>query len=895
MKNNLLVSSKIISNTVSGIGNKALTVSEIRYLYDKDATVFGIFLLPTDSLCLDIDLFERFKVADMKLYMSTANRNSGLSKINFQYKNIELESYTTCGKDYNEEYFYATGFPTIYAPRYVRITISGIDATLYECEITNDDSLIGFGELGEDTVKYIDHDLDSYDILPIFNNSPLGTKPVTAYIAIDRKFDETDKYIKIANNKDGPYKGVNDDSQLSNEPYSVLSSHYKAQCNWDKGVFDDTTVTGEKVIIDPISLAGVGYYTTPVLDAVDKLNRPYFSASYTTYSGLSVSWNPGAGNIVKIRSSDIEPLSFTKFFFIYKQNMTAAVYAYIGDLTTGIKTTEYLSTTPELPYNIIFDRNNMKYVVLQNSGRVCKYPYIYDPEIVTNRLEYDSGPSSNYNINDNWELDVEGNVWGFGTYGAYSLYVFSSITNTVKTLINNGSNPLLRYLSVSLIDNSCWYTDIGSNSLKHINFSGALMQSISLNKPTFVAALPDGGCLVYDEPTSIIHWYSYTGDLVKEINYTYNKKIVSMRYGLYRKEELTTHPFIWILTESNYVLRYSFDGVVLMEQGMVSATSIHPFFGGCLVHSNDSKKTYQLNNNGETVYVWDYGGLDGTIGIRPCPVVITYPQFKESLANQSTFNLSTGNQPILPLNDDPIWGSGHDNGWTEIDSAWTRLPVGKYYQFKFRLNSTALEVPIVNPSFEQISPWGWSGYDSTFRSSTAYSGSYSSCSNGSGALYGHQDIQLSTIANINFAVLDSIQLGYIFSSRCWVRANQERTEFYLTLWQYNSANTLLSTSCSAKVTALNYWRPLYLNTKIVPTTRKITFRFDMVSSNYAYVDNISAKLIHSPSIDAVIFSNPTQIPDIQPQSYGNLYIKKEIPIDAQYKEYETKLKCWWGN
>ena len=102
---NLIKSSFIKSLTVSGTGNRELTVLERRSLYDDNTTSSGISLLGTDLLYLDIDLLNRVSIDELKLYIDVpGDRTAALIKVNFYYKNLESENYNI-DTDFFEEFF----------------------------------------------------------------------------------------------------------------------------------------------------------------------------------------------------------------------------------------------------------------------------------------------------------------------------------------------------------------------------------------------------------------------------------------------------------------------------------------------------------------------------------------------------------------------------------------------------------------------------------------------------------------------------------------------------------------------------------------------------------------------------------------------------------------------
>jgi uncharacterized membrane protein len=50
----------------------------------------------------------------------------------------------------------------------------------------------------------------------------------------------------------------------------------------------------------------------------------------------------------------------------------------------------------------------------------------------------------------------------------------------------------------------------------------------------------------------------------------------------------------------------------------------------------------------------------------------------------------------------------------------------------------------------------------------------------------------------------------------------------------------------------------------------------------------------SPEINKLIVPEPIKITSINPQESKPVYVKVDFPTSAENKEYESKLRCWWG-
>ena len=161
---NLINSGTIESTIISGTGNKILTTDELKSLYDNNTTSSGVSLLVSDILYLDVDIGYRVKIDDIKLFIYVdGDRQDALTKVNFYYKNNSNDDFVMCSKAYNDDTFYPTNFPDLFAPRYTRIVIDSLEGFVYEFQILNDDIQVSFGENGNESVLFLDQVIDGYD------------------------------------------------------------------------------------------------------------------------------------------------------------------------------------------------------------------------------------------------------------------------------------------------------------------------------------------------------------------------------------------------------------------------------------------------------------------------------------------------------------------------------------------------------------------------------------------------------------------------------------------------------------------------------------------------------------------------------------------------------------
>ena len=306
-KYNLINNGIIYSLTSSGTGNKSLSYSQLSSLIDGNTTSSGVLLSTSDNLYLEADLGNRIKIHDIRLYLEDLNI---LDNIDFYYKNEETDSYTICSKGVTTDYYYAT-IPDISAPQIVLVTISGVDTTIYEYKILNNDYIVGFGEDGSASGVYLEQtpmgqESNPYSVA-IYNNST-SQYPADAYVVVDITGTVADSYVTISTTEDGTYYGVTDGITITD---NNVSSRY----TWNKGTFDNvsvvndtylqiTSVTASTALANRLSVipaSFVGISGQPWL--YDSTDNAVYSVHYdgdlklykydlTTYTWTYISWLP---------------------------------------------------------------------------------------------------------------------------------------------------------------------------------------------------------------------------------------------------------------------------------------------------------------------------------------------------------------------------------------------------------------------------------------------------------------------------------------------------------------------------------------------------------------------------------------------------------------------------
>jgi hypothetical protein len=80
------------------------------------------------------------------------------------------------------------------------------------------------------------------------------------------------------------------------------------------------------------------------------------------------------------------------------------------------------------------------------------------------------------------------------------------------------------------------------------------------------------------------------------------------------------------------------------------------------------------------------------------------------------------------------------------------------------------------------------------------------------------------------------------------------------------------------------WKEIDINDNILPAKTYHQFKLKLTSE----FDTIS------PEINKLIVPEPIKITSINPQESKPVYVKVDFPTSAENKEYESKLRCWWG-
>ena len=230
---NLIQNGFIAALTVSGTGNVALTTEELASIIDSNTTSSGVVLTTLETLFLEIDLTTRTTVDSIHIFMDVVgDRTTALSKISFWYADKEGDTFVETQKAVDMNSFFTINTPTLFAPQFVRIVIDGVEGSLYEVTVNNNDYEVAFGEDGSMTETVLS-EYNDYQEIMLYSNST-SNEPVTAYVLPDLASGAIAKYIKLSTSPVGPFVGLTDGISVNN-----MSSEFPL----GSGYFENTVIS----------------------------------------------------------------------------------------------------------------------------------------------------------------------------------------------------------------------------------------------------------------------------------------------------------------------------------------------------------------------------------------------------------------------------------------------------------------------------------------------------------------------------------------------------------------------------------------------------------------------------------------------------------------------------
>lgn len=243
----------------SASGDHDFTWSELDLLQDE-VTTSGAVTLASGVNDLVVDLSQRIKVDDIRLYTNDLTKSSN---IYFWYKNETDDDYTQLTTDVSSYYY--TTIPSPSAPRYVKVTISGVSMDLYEFQIFNDDYIVAYGQDGQQYIEYLENTSIGEEgvaqSIAVYNNSSYNT-PVNAYTCLEATGSASDDYIKISSSENGVYYKVTDGLRIDTDVLGVNDFI------WSDGTFYNTAVhaTNDNVYRNAASVRSSDLGSVPLSD-----------------------------------------------------------------------------------------------------------------------------------------------------------------------------------------------------------------------------------------------------------------------------------------------------------------------------------------------------------------------------------------------------------------------------------------------------------------------------------------------------------------------------------------------------------------------------------------------------------------------------------------------------
>lgn len=304
----------IRNSNFTSSGTMSLVYSDIYKLQDGNTTSSGVAVSGTNDLL--VDLSQRIKIDDIRLYTDDGSKSGN---IYFYYKNFAEDEYVLLTTYSGADYYYAN-VPTPSAPQFIKATISGIDITLYEFEVLNDDYDVAYGEDGELYDTYLANTpigtQGTPEAIPIYNNGN-SSIPINAYTCVEYSGDDSDLYIQLASNINGPYKGIEDGVSLQD---NLSTSEY----TWNMGRFNHTIISGDGIAV------GTSSMPTAFTLHQDLGDIPLTTNTYSWYVG-SNGWDYDDVNRIVYAVGNQSNASL----HLYKRRLEDTTWSYVSELNAG--------------------------------------------------------------------------------------------------------------------------------------------------------------------------------------------------------------------------------------------------------------------------------------------------------------------------------------------------------------------------------------------------------------------------------------------------------------------------------------------------------------------------------------------------------------------------------
>jgi len=463
-----LIHNSYLYTVSSGVGNVALSSYELNLLKDNITTYSGVILQNSDILCLEVDLGYKIKLDSLQLY---ANNLNNKNDIYFYYKEDDNYNFKKVVTNVSAQAYYAT-LPEPSIAKYIRCVVSGISIEVFEFKILNNDYCISFGQDGSSYYEYLDDTPIGYEgkSEPVYIYNNCKPDSVDAYVCIDPDPTTKGDYIQLALNKEGPYKGI--------DAGTIISNVYN---NWYSGTFLNTEVVSSTNYLSIASLDTPWQYKykQPQLSTVD-LGFIYNTQTMSLDKDNLVCYilaHKYPGNLKELFKYDILTDTFSLYMDMqpYLSNSYVALYYHSGNACVYVIDYDqvYKHDLNGLPNNITAytinissgyisatykDDNTFIILVSINSTNMCLYEY----DVITNNCveiqsfslinEQHSFRFCDYNTSTQ-KLTITAKARGI-SYGATRIYEYDYITGLLYVVLETDVLLGEEYLKINLLDDT---------------------------------------------------------------------------------------------------------------------------------------------------------------------------------------------------------------------------------------------------------------------------------------------------------------------------------------------------------------------------------------------------------------------------------------------------------
>jgi hypothetical protein len=691
MNYNLAENSIIYSNTTSG--TVSLQHNEMRDILDGIGTSA---LSPADVLVVDCDLGLRLHVA--KLSYSFVPEVSGtLSALDvlFQYKNEFFQDYTSLATFIENDTFCATYSGTDpFSPRYIRmshmVTESG---TANSFSVTNDDTVVDFGQDGSDTEQNIEiarGGTEDIRTIPVYNS---GTTKADAIVNVEPTYTDLDQVLSISLSQSGPWTGVFDTTNKIA----------------DADDFDYGDMTSAEV--DGVALRLTGFidrwseyssrhasatYLTKVFESSGNNTRIILDKDVSSLGYIAVD-EDDATETIEVISSPTAPKNYSVFRELYQYNSGNYDYVVYRDRWTETGSVKETSSWGFISCDyrsewvrsyMVTDPDNDRWAGFAYHNTTDNYSraelYLFNNVGTSSNQDYRicrQNSAGDYSISwsmNEMVLDDNGGSWisfycpSFSSSdfvdatGHYLVYFDSSLTNQFKYF---SASEFVGNMDVNKEDGILWWTNPSATQIQKLNNTGTVI--LNYSEPDYTGEL-GGICVdtdgVWFSNKRSIHKLDFNGNLLESA--TLDE--ITSEYIDYMKLDVSDSNFMWIISD-NVVSRIYLNGEMAGEAEfsitMTSPTRLDPVNSGCwvwCVDAEDSETAYYkyistVNKRIDRNYTTRYAS-------KPAPIEYAYTH--KNYASK------------MPISVDTVWSNLE---WRKISTDSYLVSEDTYVQAKITL------------------------------------------------------------------------------------------------------------------------------------------------------------------------------------------------------------------